>query len=266
MYRVLIGLVFPSLLLTLAVMSGTAGAAPSQPASASPQIQTIRTLQHLETVSYKTATAFYLYSVLARDPQQQKKMQGELEAGNDLVQKLGTNAAVSAKWNDFKRAVSTARFTSEGVADNASINAIDAALNALTQTLRSQATEQRTAGNVVTDKMADMLYDQYVLMQVMTSAYLRKSADYFGGAVVATQGPQVEIDQLANKFTAQLDQLNRYYAKHAEIGPALKEVTTKWVFIRNSFINFNQNQVPFIVGRYNEQITDRLLAAYEKLL
>lgn len=239
-------------------------AAPAAQAT-SPQVQTIRTLQHLETVSYKAGTAFYLYSVLNKDPQEYKKMQAQISAGDSMVQKLGNNT-VSAKWNDFKRSLTAAKFTSEGVADNASINAIDGALSTLTQNIRSSETEQKVAGKLSTDKMADMLYEQYVLMQVMTAAYLRKSADYFGGAIVASQGPEVEIDQLANKFSVQLDQLNRHYAKTPQVALPLKEITTKWTFIKNSFKNYNKDNVPFIVGRYNEQITEKLLTAYEELL
>ncbi len=249
--------------LHFALLAGSpAVAAPAT--AASPQSQGIHTLQHLETLSYKAATAFYLYSVLNRDPQQYKKMQSLLGTGDAVVQQVG-RSNVATQWGMLKRRLTTATFTEEGVADNASINAIDAALNTLTQTLRTLSTEERAANNVAPDKMADMLYDQYVLMQVMTSAYLRKSADYFGGAIVASQGPQVEIDQLAHKFSSQLEQLSRHYQRNAQISATLKEITTKWVFVRNSFINFNQDNVPFIVGRYNEQITDKLLEAYEKL-
>lgn len=251
-----------SLLGMLILGSPTAMAAPV--VASSPHAQTLRNLQHLETLSYKAATAFYLYSVLNRDPGQLKKMQGQLSSGDVIVQKLG-NGGLNSKWNSLKRSVTSATFTEEGVADNPSINAVDAALSTLTQNIRSIEVEQRTAGNVASDKMADMLYEQYVLMQVMTAAYLRQSADYFGGAIVASQGPQVEIDQLAVKFSSQLDQLNRHYTKNPQVSPTLKEVTTKWAFIKNSFMNFNQDNVPFIVGRYNEQITDRLLTAYEQL-
>lgn len=263
MRRTLLALSVCSSLLLTGVLIPPAAAA--EAAAASPQVQAIRSLQHLETVSYRAATAFYLYSVLNRDPQQYKKMQKQITDGDALMASLA-NPGIAPKWNDFKRTLTSAKFTSEGVADNASINAIDASLSALTQALRAEENQQRAAGHIVVDKMADLLYEQYVLMQVMTSAYLRKSADYFGGAIVATQGPQVEIDQLAEKFGTQLDQLNRYYAKNPQVSAALKDVTTKWVFIRDSFINFNKDNVPFIVGRYNEQITDKLLNAYEQLL
>lgn len=252
--------------LSTLLAGNTAQAATAAAPASSPQLQTIRTLQHLETVSYKAATAFYLYSVLNRDPQQFKKIQTQMSEGDALLQQLGSGSGFQSKWNALKHALTSAKFTEDGVADNASINAVDAALNALAQALRSEEAAQRTAGGIVVDKMAELLYDQYVLMQVMTSAYLRRSADYFGGAIVASSGPQVEIDQLANTFGAQLDQLNRYYQKNPKVSTTLKEITTKWVFIRNSFINFNQDNVPFIVGRYNEQITDKLLAAYEALL
>ncbi|MGH8492511.1 MAG: hypothetical protein ACRERR_05325 [Moraxellaceae bacterium] len=253
-------------LCSLSVTGFLLSVTPAMAASAATtQVQTIRNLQQLETLSYKVATSFYLYSVLNRDPSQLKRMQSELASGDVLVQKVGTGA-ITSRWNDLKRTATTAKFTSEGVADNSSINAVDAALSTLTQNIRSVEAEQRTAGNIATDKMADMLYDQYVLMQVMTAAYLRKSADYFGGAIVLSQGPQVEIDVLAAKFSTQLDQLNKHYAKNPQVSVTLKEVTTKWSFIKGSFVNFNQNNVPFIVGRYNEQITDKLLTAYEQLL
>ncbi|MFN3586511.1 MAG: hypothetical protein ACK4UT_03315 [Moraxellaceae bacterium] len=225
------------------------------------QQQAIQALQNLETVSYRAATSFYLYNVLNRDPQQFRKMQAQLQAGDALVPPLG-NANLSSKWAALKRTCTTARFTADGIADNDSVNAVDGALNALVGDIRTLMAEQRAAGQLGTDKMADMIYEQYVLMQVMTAAYLRISADYFGGAIVASQGPQVEIDKLADKFSEQLSQLSRHYAKDAKVAPLLRDVTTKWVFIRNSFKNFNENNVPFVVGRYNEQITEKLLQAH----
>ncbi len=247
-----------ALLLTspLLVMSPAA-----QANTANVQQQALQTLQELETVSYRAATSFYLYNVLNRDPQHFRKMQNQLQAGDALIPQVG-NAALVSKWAALKRTCTSARFTAEGVADNDSVNAVDGALNALVGDIRALMAEQRTAGQLGSDKMADMIYEQYVLMQVMTAAYLRISADYFGGAIVASQGPQVEIDKLADKFSEQLTQLNRHYAKNPKVTPLLRDVTTKWVFIRNSFKNFNENNVPFVVGRYNEQITEKLLQAH----
>lgn len=243
--------------------SAVALAAPASPAAAvaSPAVKAIQALQKIETVSYRAATAFYLYNVLNRDPQQFRKMQTMLAEGDVLLGQTG-NAALQLKWDELKRACTSAKFTSEGVAENESVNAVDTALSNLAGALGANISEQRAKGNVIVDKMAAMLYDEYVTMQIMTAAYLRKSADYFGGAIVSSQSGEIEIDQLAIKFGSQLDQLNRYYGKHPKIGPLLKEVTTRWVFVRNSFIKFNENNVPFVIGRSNEQITDKLLAAY----
>lgn len=248
-----------------AVSTLTASISAAAPAAAaSTSTAAIKSLQQLETVTYQSATSFFLYSVLNRDPQHLKKAQASMAVGDSLVAIIGS-AAINTRWAAFKQAITSTKFTSEGMAENASLNALDGTLTALTQTLRSQRMEQRLAANVATDKMADLLYDQHVLMQVMTTAYLHKSADYFGGAIVQSDAPQVDIDKLAARFQTQLDQLNRHYAKNKAVAPALREVTTKWTFIRNSFINYNENNVPFIVGRYNEQINERLLLAYEKL-
>lgn len=262
MRRLLVALAV-SLSVSGAMTASVCAAAPAAASSTTPA--TVKALQHLETVSYQAATSFFLYAVLNRDPTHLKKMQGYIANGDSLVQEIG-NSAITAKWAPFKQALTTAKFTSEGEVENNSLNNVDGALTGLAQLVRSQRMDQRTTANTASDKMADMLYDQHVLMQTMTTAYLRKSADYFGGAIVASTAPTVEIDQLANKFQAQLEQLSKFYAKNPGVAPLLREVTTKWTFIRGSFINFNENNVPFIVGRYNEQITEKLLAAYEKAL
>lgn len=243
--------------------AGVAAAAPAKTASTVPA--SINSLQQLETVTYQTATSFFLYSVLNRDPQHLKKAQAFMASGDSLVASIG-DGGINTRWNAFKQAITSTRFTSEGMAENSSLNVLNEALASLTQAVRSKRMEQRAAANLASDKMADMLYDQHVLMQVMTTAYLHKSADYFGGAIVQSDTPQVDIDKLAAKFQSQLDLLNRYYAQNKGVATALREVTTKWTFIRNSFINYNENNVPFIVGRYNEQINERLLRAYDDLL
>lgn len=263
MRRLLIAVTFGVLCLGPWAVATPALAAPA-PVSASASANSLQALQQLETVSYQAATSFYLYCVLNRDPQHIKKAQAQVTAGEARVKSLN-NPGISSKWTTFKQAIANADFTSEGMVENQSLIAVDSAHSALAQALRSSRTEQRLSTNIATDKMSDMLYDQHVLMQVMTAAYLRKSADYFGGSIVQSQGPQVEIDLLANKFTAQQDALMKHYAKKAEVATLLREVNTKWIFIRKSFINFNENNVPFIVGRYNEQINERLLLAYEKL-
>lgn len=260
MHKYVSGLALTASLL-LGLPSPEVSAAPATQSANNPALQGIQQLQKLETVAYRGATAFYLYNVLNRDPQQFRKMQTMLTEGDGLVGMTG-NAALQLKWAELKRACTSANFTSEGVADNDSINAVDSSLNDLATTIRSNISEKRASGKVAVDKMSDMLYDQYVTMQIMTSAYLRYSADYFGGAIVASRSGEVEIDKLAIKFGNQMNQLNKHYGRHPKIGPLLKEVTTRWVFVRQSFIKFNENNVPFVVGRYNEQITDKLLQAY----
>ncbi|MDP2228336.1 MAG: hypothetical protein Q8J78_12760, partial [Moraxellaceae bacterium] len=221
--------------------------------------------QEFETISYRAATAFYLYNVLNRDPQEFRKMQAQLLRGDALAGTI-ENGAFKTSWSALKKSCTSARFTNEGVADNDSVIAVDGALNELTRHIRNRMNDKKAAGKLGSDKMTDMLYDQYILMEVMTAAYLRRSADYFGGAIVASQGPQVEIDKLAEKFSGQMKQLNAHYAKNPKVAPLLRDVTTKWGFVRKSFINFNEDNVAFVVGRYNAQITEKLLAAHASAL
>jgi len=242
----------------------TALAVPALPAAntTSPAVQAIHTLQGVEMAAYRAATSFYLYNVLNRDPQQYRKMQTMLSEGDSYIAKAD-NSALQLKWDALKHACTTAKFTAEGgVADTDSIIAVDAALIDLTAALHISMKVQRATGTVAVNKMADMLYDEYVTMQTMTAAYLKLSADYFGGAIVASRNGNIDIAKLAIKFGDQLGKLNSFYGKHPKIGPLLKDITIRWGFVKNSLINFNENNVPFVVGRYSEQITDKLLQAH----
>lgn len=257
------------LALTLAVsqlLFTTPSAWAASDSASRPELQTFFNIQALETTSYQATTSFYLYSVLNRDPQQYKKMLAKIDDADELVKTLN-KPDVTSQWKALKKTLTSAAFTSDGAVENNSLVEVDNALNILTKNLRALDANERNAHKLKSDKMTDMVYEQYVLMQQMTAAYLRKSADYFGGSITGRHGSEtIDIEQTAKKFTNQLDQLKQHYAKNPEISKTLREITTKWVFIRESLINFNQESVPFIVGRYNEQITERLLSTYEKLI
>ena len=222
-------------------------------------------LQDLGASSYKAVTAFYLFCALNRDPEQLKKMQAQFQEGDALVKKLN-DGDIADKWGKLKQAAASAHFNDEGIVAPVSIHAVDAALDNLTQNLSSAKEQKLLTGNISADKMADMLYDEFVLMQTMTTVYLHKSTSNQSDSSVTTgpsEDPQENIDSLSNRFTSQLGQLNRYYGQNPQVGAILKEVATKWAFIKGSLVNASHENVSFIVGRYNEQITDRLLTALE---
>lgn len=54
-------------------------------------------------------------------------------------------------------------------------------------------------------------------------------------------------------------------ANGAELKSLLSDVGSKWQFIRGSYINYNENNVGFVIDRYSRQILESLTTAIELL-
>lgn len=54
-------------------------------------------------------------------------------------------------------------------------------------------------------------------------------------------------------------------ASEAELKSVLNDVSSKWQFIRGSYINYNENNVGFVIDRYSRQILESLTTVIELL-
>lgn len=82
------------------------------------------------------------------------------------------------------------------------------------------------------------------------------------------QGSSTEepLDQQALRFDSLLDEINSGSSK-SELKSALDDVTSKWQFIRGSYINYNENNVSFVIDRYSKgilQSLDRTITLLQK--
>lgn len=69
------------------------------------------------------------------------------------------------------------------------------------------------------------------------------------------QGSSTEepLDQQALRFDTLLSEINSGTSK-GELKSTLEDVTSKWEFIRGSYINYNENNVSFVIDRYSKGI------------
>ncbi len=76
------------------------------------------------------------------------------------------------------------------------------------------------------------------------------------------QGSSTEtsLDEQAREFDALLKNLNEGESD-GELQALLSDVTSKWQFIRGSFINYNENNVGFVIDRYSKRILESLTMA-----
>ncbi len=124
-------------------------------------------------------------------------------------------------------------------------------------------TRARESSQTDSDQRIEAARSAAVLMAQMMSKYSARSnssvAQNFQGA-----DTEVPLDEQAKNFDTLMARL-----KTGNRGGELKEtvdgVSSKWQFIRSSYINYNDDNVPFIIDRYSKGIIDGLGETIELL-
>ena len=95
-----------------------------------------------------------------------------------------------------------------------------------------------------------------VLIAQMLSNYTARSTSSvqqtFQGATTG-----VPLDELARRFDALIARIGAEGTEE-DMRDLLHDADSKWSFIRNSYINFNENNVVFVIDRYSKGIIDSL--------
>ncbi|WP_148862965.1 hypothetical protein [Marinobacter fonticola] len=114
----------------------------------------------------------------------------------------------------------------------------------------------RTDEQVTTDKRVESARAAAVLMAQMMSKYSARSTS----AVSQTfQGADTEepLDEQAKQFDALLSSITAGNPSD-ELRAALSGISSKWGFIRSSYVNYNENNVSFVIDRYSQGILEGL--------
>lgn len=64
---------------------------------------------------------------------------------------------------------------------------------------------------------------------------------------------ELPLDEQAKKFDALLERVAQGNSE-GQLKQSLNDLTSKWEFIRNSYINYNDNNVAFVIDRYSKGI------------
>lgn len=134
------------------------------------------------------------------------------------------------------------------------------ALSALSEEIYDAVAEQEVTPTVSDVELARRAS---VTMALMVTRYSARSsstvAQVFQGA-----DSDVSLDQLARDFEETMEEL-RSRTTDAELDELLSEVNTKWEFIRNSYINYDERNVSFVINRYSTSIVDNMEQVVERL-
>lgn len=75
---------------------------------------------------------------------------------------------------------------------------------------------------------------------------------------------EVALDEQARELDQLLNTLNNGESED-DLRILLEDISSKWQFIRASYINYNENNVGFVIDRYSQRILEGLTAAIDLL-
>jgi hypothetical protein len=134
-------------------------------------------------------------------------------------------------------------------------------MNAMATELYGVARESRDAG---ANPRVEAARSAAVLMAQMMARYAARThssvAQTFQGA-----SNEVPLDEQAREFDTLLGDV-RSGNPTGDLQTLLDDVSAKWQFIRGSYINYNENNVSFIIDRYSKGIIEGLDNTIELLV
>lgn len=115
-------------------------------------------------------------------------------------------------------------------------------------------------------KATQLSRDTAVNLALMMTKYSARTTStvsqvYAGGDV----DKEVTIDSLAMEFGGQLTNLLQQAESNPTSYKLLDSANTKWDFIKNSYVNYNENRVNFIVNLYSKKIITDIEQALEAM-
>ncbi|BES71197.1 hypothetical protein RE428_22150 [Marinobacter nanhaiticus D15-8W] len=122
----------------------------------------------------------------------------------------------------------------------------------------------RTSESVTTDKRVEAARAAAVLMAQMMSKYSARSTSSVSQTF---QGADTEepLDEQAKQFDALMSEVTAGHPS-GELHQTLSSVASKWGFIRSSYVNYNENNVSFVIDRYSKGILEELNQAIELMI
>ncbi|WP_372963935.1 hypothetical protein [Marinobacter sp.] len=139
----------------------------------------------------------------------------------------------------------------------------DHALNLNSSASELYAIAQENSG-VKTDDRVESARSASVIMAQMMVRYAARSNSSVSQAFQGAAS-EIPLDEQAKQFEEHLKNV-RSTSPSGELKATLSDVASKWDFIRGSYINYNDNNVSFIIGRYSKGIIKGLTTAIELML
>ncbi|MDF0750627.1 hypothetical protein NLU14_10320 [Marinobacter sp. 71-i] len=224
-------------------------------------------LHNFRVSNYMALDAYYRFSA-----------SGDTETLNEIVASI--NAA-----NESMNSVTD---STEGVLSEEQVESLNVEFDKFKDLMRSNINDVRNTGYPDLRLVSDMANQALMMNQVATEMYAvaeESSETATSPRVEAARSAAVTMAQMMAKYSARthssvaqtfqgssndipLDEQARLFDTllsrvtdgnaQGQLEAALDDLTSKWQFIRSSYINYNDNNVAFVIDRYSKGILKSL--------
>lgn len=230
----------------------------------------IRQIHDVRLGMLQTVAAFQSFQGAEGDPKKGMELEmqladtnGKMAALQGTLQGAGVDeelASIGKNWDTTQANLGTARtaISNEGFAEFAVMDAYMQANAACEKTLG--LVQSRIVDNTgyKVNPTVQILRDQALLMQDMTTAYVERSNSQFGANYRADQSEEETIDAKAVRFSHSLDKLLAAIPPTSPHRAKMDLVKTNWGFMEKSFMNYSEKTVPFLISKFSRETIQAL--------
>ncbi|MCU1716573.1 hypothetical protein [Pseudomonas sp. 5P_3.1_Bac2] len=256
----LLAIVFSTLLAALVPLSANAAPAPQA-------AENLLKLHQMRLAAQKSLGDFYMFNSMEADQRYARMIHDDLEQANAQLSALHpmpgqTSTAMHEQilqlWQDYQVQLNklTDAITQQGYSDLqpvADLAVANQKLMGLSAQLYS-AIQQDAHFSV--PPLTQRSREQSLLMQGIAVDYASRSASVGATFIGGTDARPIE--ELVSQFAGQMQALLKEPQNTAPIKQSWNEVSTKWRYIENSLINYNEKTVPFLVNKYSTSIIQNI--------
>lgn len=142
----------------------------------------------------------------------------------------------------------------------------DMANQAQNLSVLSEEIYDQVAGQEATPTVTDLelAREASITMALMVTRYSARSSSSVSQVFQGADSEQ-SLDELARNFEDSLEELRSRVGDNQQIDKTLSDVNSKWRFIRGSYIEYDEQNVAFVINRYSTSIIDSLEQTIERL-
>lgn len=209
--------------------------------------------------SYYSINSFYNYSANMADKKHKQLIEQSLSELDQLMQALAQEdtAANQEAWQSYRTLLvdNIEEVSATGYPDLRLAGDMAEANVALNKSLEQLYTKLAKQSEL--DKTTAAAHKASKTLALMMTKYSSRSTSTVS-QLYLSDNAELTLDGLATDFEKQLQALEQGLGKNDEARAHLNSAQTKWDFIKDSYINYNENRVNFIVNLYSAKIIDDL--------